>query len=181
MKKTAFYLIFFLSICFLTSCTPLVDHADPFYNINSSEFPRVHLPLIKPIEATRLRTDAPWTLKLRNAPRIELPKSQEQEVKEVYVYSRVMELEKFAVKDGIIMAYSAYVDKKADPYILNNYYHWFVMVPSENITKGFHTEEEFREYIQTLGIQDPDWLTPDEAYHSFIDTGGCLDWIPDCK
>ena len=98
----------------------------------------------------------------------------------MYGYSHVKELEKFAVKDGVILAYSAYVDQQADAYVLNNFYHWFVMIASKNITKGFHTEEEFREYIKTLGIQDPDWQMPDEAYEQFRNTG-CLEWIPDCK
>lgn len=55
------------------------------------------------------------------------------------------------------------------------------MIPSENITKGFHTEDEFRQYIQTFGIHTPAWQAPDEAFDTFLDTGGCLDWIPDCK
>jgi hypothetical protein len=78
------------------------------------------------------------------------------------------------------MAYSGYVDKNADAYIQDNYYHWFVLIPDKKIAEGFHTEEEFRQYIQMLGIQDPDWLTPDDAYEEFRLTG-CLDWIPDCK
>ncbi|GER79654.1 MAG: hypothetical protein D8M55_04825 [Chloroflexi bacterium] len=97
----------------------------------------------------------------------------------VYCYA-IEELEKFAVKDGVLMAYSAYVDKEADAYIQENYYHWFVLVPDKKIAEGFQTEDEFREYIQTLGIQDPSWQTPNEAFDKFIETG-CLDWIPDCK
>jgi len=42
------------------------------------------------------------------------------------------------------MAYSAYVDQQAGAYIRNNYYHWFVMVPSKNIAQGFHTKDEFQ-------------------------------------
>ena len=76
------------------------------------------------------------------------------------------------------MAYSAYVDKDSDAYIQENYYHWFVVIPEKKISEGFHTEDEFRQYIQTLGIQDPDWQTPDEAYEQFRRTG-CLEWIPD--
>ena len=97
-----------------------------------------------------------------------------------YGYSGVVELERFAVKNGVIMAYSSYVDKQADAYIQNDYYHWFVIVPSKDITEGFYTGNEFDQYIQTLGIQNPDWQTPDEAYKKFAQTG-CLDWIPDCK
>ena len=109
-----------------------------------------------------------------------MPKSQEQEIIAYYGYSHVEELEKFAVKNGVIMAYSAYVDQQSDADILNSFCHWFVMVPSKDITKGFHTKDAFREYIQTLGVEDPDWQTPDEAFKQFGRTG-CLGWFPDCK
>lgn len=169
-----------LSISFLTSCTPIVHHADPFNNYNDSDFPWEHLPVIKPIEAIREKPSKPWSLELLNTLLIKLPKSQEQEVDAYYGFTRVWELEKFAVKDGVIMAYSSYVDKDADAYVQDNYYHWFVMVMDKDITQGFQTEDEFRQYIQTLGIQEPDWLTPDDAFKQFLDTG-CLEWFPDCK
>ena len=89
------------------------------------------------------------------------------------------ELEKFAVKKDVIMAYSAYVNKEVDAYIQDNYYHWFVIIPDKKIAEGFHMEDEFREYVQTLGIQDIDWQTPEEAYKQFKQTG-CLEWFPDC-
>jgi hypothetical protein len=91
----------------------------------------------------------------------------------------IEELEKFAVENGVIMAYSAYIDTEADAYIQDNYYHWFVLIPNQEIAEGFHTEAEFREYIQTLGIQNLNWHTPDEAYEQFSKTG-CLEWFPDC-
>ena len=180
MKNMLSRLMILLSISFLTSCTPVVYHADPFYNYNDSEFPRDYLPVIKPVEARRERPSDPWSLELLNVLLIELPKSQEQEVTTYYGYTHVKKLEKFAVKDGVIMAYSSYVDKEVDAYIQNNYYHWFVMVLSKDTTEGFHAEDEFRQYIQTFGIQDPDWQTPDEAFDHFLETG-CLDWFPDCE
>jgi hypothetical protein len=190
MKRRIFYFVILasiglcgiccVSIYFLMRGAPRVHHADPFYDFKDSEFPRNHLPVINPVEATRERSDAPWELDLLNVLWIELPKSQEQEVRQVYGYTHVDELEQLAVKDGVIMAYSPYVDQQADPYIKNNFYHWFVMVVSQNITKGFHTEEEFRQYIQTLSIQNPNWQTPDEAFDQYLETGGCLDWFPDC-
>lgn len=179
MKKNFFFLLMFLSISFLTSCTPLVHHSDPFYDLNGSDYPRGHIPLINPVQATRDIRSSSWNLKLLNGIHINLPKSQEQEVVKVYGYYRIEELEKFAVRDGGIMAYSAYTDQQADLYILNDFYHWFVMVPSKNVTEGFHTEDEFNKYIETMGIQDPDWQTPDDAYDQFLNTG-CLDWFPDC-
>lgn len=160
----------------MTSCTRRVQHSDSFYNQNDDDFPRNHFPLIKPIKATRDRSFDPWFLGLGNTIRVQIPNSNNA----YYAYSLVKELEKFAVKNGVIMAYSLYVDEQTDAYIQDNYYHWFVMIPSKDTAVGFHTEDEFDQYIQALGIQDPDWQTPDEAFDKFAETG-CLEWIPDCK
>jgi hypothetical protein len=180
MKKTTLFIILLLCLNYLTSCSPKVSHSDPFYNYTDNDFPLDHLPVIKPVEVTRMGSSSPWRLHLLNALYIDLPTTQEQTVLRTYGYTHVEELEKFAVQAGVIMAYSAYVDQQADPYILSNYFHWFVMVPSEDITKGFHTEAEFTEYIETIGIQNPVWHTPDEAFEQFRHTG-CLEWIPDCQ
>jgi len=153
-----------------------MQHSDSFYDLNDNDFPRNHLPLINPIEATSERSSSPWDIELHPAIWVDFPNSQGL----YYLYGHINELEKIAVKNGVIMAYSSYVDKEADAYIQDNYYHWFVVVPDKKIAKGFHTEGEFREYIQTLGIQDPKWQTPDEAYDKFAETG-CLEWIPDCN
>jgi len=176
MKEKFSCLMILLSISYLTSCTPLGHYSDPFYNFNDSDFPKVILPLLDPYEAVSLGPSSPWSLNLMPyAPSVPIPNSQD-----IYVYGNVSPLEKFSIKNGIIMAYSSDVDKQAGAYIQNNYYHWFVTIPDKNITKGFQTENKFDQYIQTLGIQNPDWQTPDEAYKKFAETG-CLDWIPDCK
>lgn len=176
MKKIDFSLIILLSIYYMASCSPSVQHADPFYNYNGLSHARI--PLIKPIYAYQMRSSEVWFLELQ--PVIWLVESRDSQGVHYYVYDRVEGLEKFAVKNGVIMAYSWYVDKDANAHTQDNYYHWFVMVPDQQITQGFQTEEEFRSYIKTLGVQDPDWQTPDEAFQQFRHTG-CLDWIPDCK
>jgi hypothetical protein len=138
--------------------------------------------LIKPIDAVSLTTseagESLWVVFLARGTWVSVPNSQNS----LAHYDTIEELEKFAVKDGAILAYSAYVDKEADPYIQENYYHWFVLIPDKKIAEGFQTEDEFREYIQALGIQDPSWQTPDEAFDKFKKTG-CLEWIPvpECK
>jgi hypothetical protein len=134
------------------------------------------IPLINPIEVNRLNSSSPWDLELQPGMWVDFPQSQGL----YYLYGHVHELKKFAVENGVIMAYSTYVDSKAAAYIQDNYYHWFVNVPDKKITKGFHTEDKFQEYIQTLGVQDPDWQLPDKAFEQFRRTG-CLEWIPDCK
>ena len=174
MKKTAFYLIFFLSISYLTSCASPVQHADPFYNVGDS-FSLRRIPLIKPIEATYLNSSSPWRIIIDHGIWVSVPNRQDN----YWFNYDVFELEKFAVKSDVVMAYSAYVNKEVDAYIQDNYYHWFVIIPDQEIAEGFHTEDEFREFIQTLGIQGVDWLTPDEAYKQFKQTG-CLEWFPDC-
>jgi hypothetical protein len=175
MRKTLFYLILLLSISYLTSCTPYIKHADTFYNVNDGIDPR-RIPLIKPIDVIHLNSSSLWDLDLLPSMWIDYPKSQGL----YYLYGYVHELEKFAVNNGIIMAYSSYVDEEADAYIQENYYHWFVLIPDKEITKGFHTEDEFNEYTQSLGVEEPDWQTPDKAHKQFRKTG-CLEWIPDCK
>ena len=174
MKKIAFYLILFLSISYLTRCASPVQHADPFYNVGDS-FSLRRIPLIKPIEAKYLDSSSPWRIFINYGLWVSVPNRQDNYV---YAYA-VDELEKLSVKNGVIMAYSAYVNKEVDPYIQDNYYHWFVIIPDQEIAEGFHSEDEFRKFIQSLGIQDIDWLTPEEAYKQFKQTG-CLEWFPDC-
>jgi hypothetical protein len=175
MKRIAFYLIFILSTSYVTSCSRPIQHADPFYNVNHDDYPLIHLPLINPVEAKREVGESPWRVFLPFGMFVSIPDEQDN----VFYPYDIEELEKFAVENGIIMAYSEYVDTEADAYIRDNYYHWFVLIPNQEIADGFHTEAEFLEYIQTLGIQDPDWQTPDEAYKQYKRTG-CLAWFPDC-
>src|SRR5687767_5918634 len=118
MKNTFFYLVLFLSLSYVTSCAPPaqptdppVQHADPFYNINDDDYPLIHLPLIKPIEADREDGRTPWSVFLPYGMFVSVPNSQEE-----YMYG-IQELEKFAVQNGVIMAYSSYVNKEAVAYI----------------------------------------------------------------
>jgi hypothetical protein len=172
-------------LCLLTvllspSCvlgySPPDRYADPFYNVNYDDYPLLHLPLIKPIQANRFAGETLWRVFLPHGPRVSVPNSQNNLV---YYYA-IEELEKFVVKDGVLMTYSAYVDKEADAYIQENYYHWFVLIPDKKIAEGFQTEEEFSKYIQALGIQNLNWQTPNGAFDKFKETG-CLEWVPDCK
>ena len=177
MKKTVLCLVILLSVSCMASFPrfpSLRKHVDPFYNYDDSMAPGSRFPLINPLDVRRDSPSSPWNLGLGNTIWIDIPNSDA-----VYGYSRVVELEKFAVKNGVILAYSSYVDTEADTYMQKKFNHWFVTVPDKNITKGFQTEDEFNQYIQTLGIQNPDWQTPDEAFDKYFETG-CLEWIPDC-
>ncbi len=170
-----------LSLSCILGYSPPERYADPFYNFNDDGFDSsLYLPLIKPIDAVSLTTseagESLWVVFLARGTWVSVPNSQNN----LAHYDTIEELEKFAVKNGVLMAYSAYIDKEADAYIQENYYHWFVLIPDKKIAEGFRTEDEFNQYIQTLGIQDPNWQTPNEAFDKFKETG-CLDWIPDCK
>jgi len=179
MKKIVLCLMILLS----NSCTmtfprfpSLRQHADPFYNYDDSYAPGARFPLINPIDVTRESPSSLWDLWLNNMLMVKIPNSN----RAYYAYDFVAELEKFAVKNGVVMAYSSYVDTRTDPSMQKIFYHWFVTVPGKNITKGFQAEAEFNQYIQTLGIKNPDWQMPDEAFDKYFQTG-CLDWIPDCQ
>ncbi len=175
MKKIILLFILLLSLCCLATNLRRVKHDDSFYNYD--DFSMARIPLINPIEVHRPNSSSPWSMGLHPAIWIvDFPNNQGIH----YPYGRVEELEKFAVENGVIMAYSSHVDQEADAYIQDNFYHWFVLVPDKEITKGFHTEDAFREYIETLGVEDPDWQIPSEAQKQFRKTG-CLEWIPDCK
>jgi hypothetical protein len=181
MNKFFLSFMIYASILLLTGCRPFVHHSNPFYDYDGDDFPIVHLPLIDPVKITQGRPSSPWKMGIPDGIYIAIPKKKEEEVQKDYLYSTVQNLEKFAIQDGVILAYSAYVDPEADEFIRNNFYHWFVIIPSKKITKGFQAEDEFREYIKTISLQNPVWWTPDEAYHKFVVNGGCMDWIPDCK
>jgi hypothetical protein len=137
---------------------------------------RKRIPLIKPIDMILLSSPEAWTMEVLPGFYVDDPDNENP----YYLYGHVHLVEKFAVQEGIIMAYSPYIDENADTYIQTNYYHWFVLIPVNDVVRGFHTEDEFNQYIQMLGIDDPDWQNPDEVYRRYSWTG-CLDWIPDCK
>ena len=169
-----FFLLPLLSLCCLASHLGRVKHADPFYNYD--DFSMIRIPLIDPIEVNRLNSSSPWNISLHPSMWVDFPNDQGR----YYLYGHIHGPEKFAVNDGVIMAYSGYIDEEADVYIQENFYHWFVIIPDKEITMGFHTEDEFLKYLQILSIEDIDWQTPDEAFKQFRKTG-CLEWFPDCE
>ncbi len=99
--------------------------------------------------------------------------------KEIYYYLAIHDIKKIAVEDEIILVYTNY-QQEIDENIGQKNLNWFVIVPAQNIETGFDRESEFLNYIQTYGIQKPDWIEPDVAYKQFVKTR-CLGWIPNCK
>jgi len=172
----AYLLVVFVAIC-SSSCNSRVHHIDEFYN-DDGGFPASQFPLIKPYYVDRLDSRNPWILRLNGYLWVNIGS-------DAYKYD-VTDVRKLSVESRIIMAYSPYVDEhpfddpQVDQSIREHYYHWFVAIQDKNIEVGFETESAFLEYIHSLGIQQPDWQTPDDLFGEFAQTG-CLSWIPDCK
>jgi len=172
MKKLLNWFTVIFIAFYLSSCTSRVQHTDEFYNDRGS-FPYLRFPLIKPYyvdSAAVTGGTEPWTMYLK---KLWAPPNY------LYLYS-VTDVRKLSIKGNVIMAYSPYVNEEAEQGIQENYYHWFVVVADKNIEAGFHTEGAFLEYIQQLGIQQPEWTSPDDLFDEY-DSTGCLPWIPDCK
>ena len=113
MKKTAFCLIILLSIsCAMTfpRFPSLRQHADPFYNYDESMPPGSRFPLIKPLDVERDDYSSPWNLGLNNSLMVKIPNTDH----DYYSYDLVVGLEKFALKNGVVMAYSSYIDTRTD-------------------------------------------------------------------
>ena len=177
IKKTVAYsLIVFVAI-YLSSCESRAHHADDFYN-DDGDFPYVRFPLIKSYYVDA--RESPWTLRLKGYFVI---------YDGAYAYSygyNMTDVRKLSVESHIIMAYSPYNDgqpfdnTQVIPSNQEDYYPWFVIIPDKKIEAGFQNESAFLEYVHGLGIQQPDWQTPDDLFGEFAQTG-CLSWIPDCK
>jgi hypothetical protein len=173
MKNIFHLLVLIIIVGILTSCSHPIQHADPFYNV-SNDFSLDRIPLIQPFEITQIDSSSDWRIFLPYGLWVSVPNTQFE-----YAYN-IKKLEKFSVINSIIIAYSSYIDQDAPTYIQENYYHWFVIIPEKKIVEGFQKEDEFRNYIQLLGMEDPNWETPEDALNQFKRTG-CLKWIPDCK
>ncbi len=98
----------------------------------------------------------------------------------LYNHNVINDIEKFSVENRVILIYTEYV-----PIIKNDKFQykltpWYVLIPDQKIETGFENEEDFKAYIQQLGISNPRWIMPDDAIHKFWETE-CLYWIPDCS
>lgn len=55
---------------------------------------------------------------------------------------------------------------------------WFVIIPEENIEKGFTKEEEFLSYLEGRGIDHPKLTDVNEVYKEFFNKRH-LEWFPE--
>jgi hypothetical protein len=76
----------------------------------------------------------------------------------------VSDIKEVNVAKGVIMLYGtggAYIDGKEVPEA------WFVIVPDKKIETGFASKKNFRDYVLTLGIKDPELYEVDRVFRSF--------------
>jgi hypothetical protein len=139
---------------------------DPFYvGATYGDFDE-RIPLIKPYEAIGSKEGDRWFISLKN-------NHMFNSADPLSYYNNISDVTKIAVEKSLIMGYTPLIDK-------NRIVNWFVFIPDKKIEIGFANKGDFLKYIQSYGLQEPNWLTMGELYQQFISTG-CLDWILDCK
>ncbi len=148
------------------SCFVPKNNPDEFYSA-WVDWGSPRFPLIKPYAAFYVSENAKWSINLL------VPRSRE-----LNHYLNITEIEKVAVNKDVIIVYTSHSQKTGpnDPLIT---LYWFVIIPNQEIERGFDNETDFIEFIAKYGIEDVKWETPDDINRRFLDTG-CLDWIPGC-
>lgn len=104
---------------------------------------------------------------------------RESPLKEVSSVMEISDIQKIAVFDNVIMVYTT--DNTTHRFGDYNFiFHWYVLMPDENLEIGFETGDEFLEYLRQNNLGEPEWREPLAILQEY-DRTGCLDWIPDCK
>jgi hypothetical protein len=153
----------------LSACKAIkYAHRDPFYN-DGSEWDHLRFPIIKPYYATWSTDGLGWVISLHVDP----------SDKDIYYYLSLLDVQKIAVENGVIMVYTPYEESVRES-VGQKVLYWFAIIPYRNIETGFETEAELLDYIQQYGIDKPGWRDPDDISLEYDQTW-CLDWIPDCE
>jgi hypothetical protein len=144
----------------LSGCNLFADrNQDPFYE-DSGDLDYARFPLIKPYDAVISNDKYGWQIMLRASP----------PPKDIYYYYTVHDVGEIAVEGDIIMIYTPFTEQ-VDESVGHKVLHYFFIVPNKNLETGFVSETDFLNYIQTYGIEQPNWLEPDEVYKQFENTG----------
>jgi hypothetical protein len=169
-KKFSFTFVFFVGIlALITACSTVTRHYsdDPFYS-SVGDWDVVRFPLMKPYEVVSVDGNK-WGVDLHAL----------KSAKGIYWYLDIREVQKIAVTNGVILAYTQY-KPDANEMLDQKVLYWFVIIPDEKIETGFDIEDDFLKYIQEYGINEPVWEDPNTLFQRFQETG-CLEWIPGCK
>jgi hypothetical protein len=168
-----------ISILCIGIAYAIINLATPksFYK-NYGDFGAAYIPLVEPYKAVKIFKGV--NSKYKENWQIDLIVSPDK--KELYYYLYIPNVTEISVEKKVIMAYSPDSISLTDhaKSVGQKILYWFVIVPDKNIETGFETEEEFLNYIHTLGIEKPSWIEPDIAIQQLLKTG-CLSWILDCK
>ncbi len=174
MRKHIIWLNFLLTIFLLLGCSlGPKSTKKPFYQTGSG-WDYLRFPLLEPYYAIKIDDEHGWTIPLY------AKKSQTN----FWYYFDVQDVRKIAVKNNVIMLYSAYskpitVNITDDGKEENKELHWFILIPDQT-ERGFETEKEFIVNLQQFGIEQPEWREPLSILQKFDQTR-CLEWIPGCK
>jgi len=169
MKHTPFPILVILLLSILScrnSPPKRIQHSDPFYN-DTGEGKFLVVPLIEPYRAVSdVGAGIGWQMDLyENYP----------------INTDILRIEKIAVQQSVIMVFApnnpSMDSSRPDIYPI---WHWVVIIPEQKIEVGFASEEDFLKYVQEFGINEPNWVSPLDAFKQFEKTG-CLEWIPDCE
>ncbi|MBK9780905.1 MAG: hypothetical protein IPP55_12780 [Anaerolineales bacterium] len=173
MKKDLLQLaVFFLCLSAFISHCNVIEYVneDPFYTDGGGIFNLPRFPLIKPYEAINyfdFDKNPNWVIDFHLPP----------EQRDISDYS-IPFVERIAIENGVIMVHSPLVEKRLKPGEVD--LHWFIIIPNKKIETGFEYENEFLAYLETYGVQEPDWQDVFDIFHKFGWTW-CLDWIPACQ
>ena len=176
-KNIRVCILIFLAIILCGCAVNDSSQQDAFYSDGGDPWGgQMKFPLIKPYFAIHneiLQSDSSnvekrWDIWLQKPP----------SERDFYYYTTIYDVQKIAVKDGVILVYSSYEREVQEEYGQEILY-WFVIIPDESIEMGFNQIKDFLEYIQQWDIQEPIWQNPDDIMLEFNQTQ-CLDWIPGC-
>lgn len=168
MKTTYAILVAVGVLALMLACSlTRFENIDPFYS-STGDWDSSRFPLLKPYEAIRLVGMDEWYINLNAT-----------DMQAMFLYASIPNPSKIAVQEGVIMVYTSYKPEVSEN-LRDEIFHWFVLIPSKDIEMGFKNETDFTSYIQTYGIDEVSWETPDAFFQEFEDTG-CLEWIPGCE
>jgi hypothetical protein len=162
--KYLMHSLIFLIMC-LTACNSVSDRdadkerqsEDDFYTDRGGFGTFLRVPLIKPYEAQKISKDE-WRIHLRITPDI--------------LALAIDHVKEINVVDSLILVYSnggtaiKHVNYKEA---------WFVIIPSENIEKGFPKKEDFLDYLKAQNVTVSKLHNVDQVYDRFNETQK-IDW-----
>lgn len=141
-------------------------NADPFYRVGGgTDFLRI--PLKKPYDAIKGSDEHGWTIDLF------FPS------KESSYYLSIFHVKKIGIDQKAIYVYTDSTEQsiksKNTPHLF-----WFVILVDEKRERGFLSEDQFLAFIESAGLEEPNWIDINSAYQEFFETG-CTVWMPDCE